>query len=351
MGFNKSAGGHSRMIDKVCYVSRARSTSHDLSGSEIKDVLETFAYNPESKTVPKTAERWASQSHYYTPKRGKQHVPIVETRDNVPFEVTITDLDVRTEGGRAYKVMDSERRLFDMREDQIMDAIHKFGILPGGRVPVPVVWGIAGSTLKLAIVGGTLYEEMLKNAKDLEVEKASRSAGMLPSESTFKVGFIYSKKDSKQMMFLGFAQLAPDAKKYSVFIAMPEKMLAERSGSSKEWDRLSWSQRCTREWVEGTWRCPGVSFMSSPKFLSEAQTGAEPAFAESIRSGVGTKHPIVNGMDLDLAEKQYEVEIGRKRDSERYNHGYGNDYNKWCERIQRERKEYAVSFAKKVVWL
>lgn len=91
-----------RLLDKVCYLSREPVQAKDISGNDIT-VADIFPYNPDSKTAPNTAKRWADNSHWdhVTRQVVKGAEPVLVERVNEPFSVIITDLDVRSEGGRA----------------------------------------------------------------------------------------------------------------------------------------------------------------------------------------------------------------------------------------------------------
>ena len=212
-----------RLLDRVCYLSRAPTKDTDLFGNEIT-VKHTFPYNPDSKTAPETAKRWADNTTY--DHKTRQYVkgpePEFLERANDPFSITIIDLDVRSEGGRAYKVVDTQDRCFDLREDQVLEVFKHVGILAGGQVPGQFVWGILGSQMRMVLVGGDLHKEMVAQLESLKNFKRDQALGRTPTEGTLKFGCIYRKRDGSHHVFLGKVK-APGAEKASfAFLKLPE---------------------------------------------------------------------------------------------------------------------------------
>jgi len=178
-----------KLLETVCYISRTPSIANDILGNEIT-VLETFPYNPESKTAPETAKNWATRYD-----RNAVVTPTPVTLENVPFKVTITDLHHRGEGGRAYKVVDEQMRQFDLREDQVMEVMKRVGIAPGGAIPGTFVWGILGSQVRLVLVGGELHTKMSVTLQTRQAAKEARKAGLAPTPSKLQKGHVYLKRD------------------------------------------------------------------------------------------------------------------------------------------------------------
>lgn len=261
---------NSQLLTQVCYVSRQPKTEKDLTGAEIR-VVHTFPYNPASRTAPNTAMQWAKM---YC---GSQtYEPIVLTRDNEPFSVKIIDLDFRGNGGRAYKVIDSEDRVFDLREDQIIEVFTHAGVLAGGAVNGQFVWGLAGSQVKLVLIGGDLHREMSENLAKLKAFTLRKKDASLPKASTLCPGKLYRRGEHVQL-FIGRVRTPLTSKLMFAFINMPlkpwyrehyahkgvdkERMtkyeLAERdyviaqNDVALRWDDMTWSERCKWTWVDG----------------------------------------------------------------------------------------------------
>jgi hypothetical protein len=121
-----------RLLEKVSFACRNSEKVKDLSGNDI-EVRPTFTFNPESKTSPATAKRWV-ETNWYGRNKGVFE-PITELNSGLVLK--ITNLEVRSEGGRAYKVIDQFNRQHDLREDQLLECIKREGIAPSSAGPGP----------------------------------------------------------------------------------------------------------------------------------------------------------------------------------------------------------------------
>ena len=128
---------------------------------------ETFYFDPTSAKQQASAITWADVSwntHFgiwcaFPSSTGLQ--PII--RPNKPINgLVLTDIDMRMEGGRAYKVINpADNSLFDIREDQMLQAILKYGIQPGGLIGGEWVWGYNHVQIKCYLTDSTEYIDML----------------------------------------------------------------------------------------------------------------------------------------------------------------------------------------------
>lgn len=310
-----------RLLDRVCYCMRPPCVANNILDEPIT-VRDTFPYNPESKTAPGTAKRWAEPAYYDTKNKG--YVAEVIERDNSPFSITITDLHVRSEGGRAYKVIDDDMRRFDLREDQVMEVMRNIGILPGGKIAGQFVWGILGSQVRLVLVDGELYKDMVAGAHNKKEYENAQSAGLHPTESTLVPGHVYRKKNKSLHLFLGRVKHPFATKAQFAFVEMPAA--EDRTGddpdkyeyADAEWkaarklenetytrfNTLSWRERCEFSWV-ARWKAigvhhenpytmyPDIVFMSSPKFEADAGEVEADLFQE-IKANKKNQHSYFN---------------------------------------------------------
>ena len=365
-----------RLLDKVCYVSREKRSVENLCGEKI-EVRDTFPYNPESKTAPMTATNWAKG---YSANLKFDSVE----RVNEPFNVTLVDLHVRSEGGRAYKVVDEDNRQFDMREDQLLEVFKMIGIQPGGKIPGQFVWGVLGSQMHLTLVGGTLYNEMLTQANQLKDFKEQKAAGLTPTESSLKFGHIYRKRDQSLHIFVGKAKIPGNNKNVFAFVELPEMpgshdeidfesppshiyegyitfWKRERELALK-WASLNWFERCTESWTDrwGNVRThyQNIIMMSSPKF--EADTGEEcNELAQHLRDNVGCHYTYVNGYNIDLAEALWSQKNGvARRNWYNPNSNYSLSFDDrkkqdeiYRQKVQEEYNENFRDFQSKIVWI
>jgi len=194
-----------KILKKIAYVSQIKRKETNILGDVI-EVLPTFCYNPDSKTSPKTAKTWVEEDRENTEYfwDGKKNPDYVENEnkepiflDNDPFDIEIIDLETRYNGGRAYKVIDSKNRLFDLREDQLLDVIRLFGISPAGKIPAQFVWGVLGTQVRLVLVGGNLYNASIKfteKEKNNEVKITGKD---------LVVGGVYKMKSGDKRIYLG----------------------------------------------------------------------------------------------------------------------------------------------------
>ena len=398
----KHYASNQRLLDRVCYLSKMATKDTDLFGNEIT-VKHTFPYNPDSKTAPETAKRWANNDTYDYQKREYVKGPEPEflERANDPFSVTIIDLDVRSEGGRAYKVVDTQGRCFDLREDQVLEVFKYSGILAGGEVPGQFVWGILGSQMRMVLVGGDLHKEMTAQAESLKEFKRDQALGRTPSEGTLQFGHIYRKRDQSLHLFLGRVKVPGGDKALFAFVKLPTKPttydgmdldnlphhqdehvkhMREERAIAQRWDTMTWAERCQWEWHDshdwlqrtykdteyGYYHHPeDIVLMASPKF--EAEDGQDTDFAAVLRENAASKHKYVNGKGDDIAELAWQVSNGgNERDwhyGYRSGHGYSQDWYRVSdeERRRREREHHArvqveylacrVKFQKELEWV
>lgn len=357
-----------RLLDRVVYVSCKPVDATDLSGNALI-VADTMAYNPASKTAPATALAWAQDGYYR--RTDETFVPEPTEMENREFSITIIDIDVRSEGGRAYKIIDDQNRRFDLREDQLLEIITLSGINKGGYVPGKFTWGILGSQMRLVIVGGALHTEMAASRAELKNAVERRTQGLAPTESKLKVGHVYEKRDKTIHAFVGRV-MAPAAKKPAyAFIQLPVKPLKVVSHNSgydpdpawvkhnewassivDKWDSMSWTERCQWDWFDQhKWyyerpgvvpydRSEDIVLMASPKFEFEVADNAQ-LLVENVRNNVEGRHAYVNGVRDDLSEIHSLGRGVRRQTAPDYGHQYGT--MTWEQRQARNAAAYEKS--------
>jgi hypothetical protein len=357
----------------VAYCSREPEESTNIIDEKIT-IRDTFPYNPDSKTAPATAERWANP---YWNKSDR--APDLLVRANEPFSITITDLHVRSEGGRAYKVIDEEMRRFDLREDQVIEVMKLVGIKPRGSVPGKFVWGILGSQVRLVLVGGELHTTMVKGAAELEAFKAAQASGELPTESTLRFGTIYRKRDKTLHLFLGRVRWPGAPKDQYAFVQLPEPAhdwshldlegvdkwkfhYREETDVSKRWNTMSWTERCHWEWYDkhahlfreypevapGYYHHPAnIVLMGSPKF--EAADGQDLDLARTLQNNEGSKHRYVNGHGDDLAEDAWEAAVGHARELNPRRQHSNRFYDLSVEKQQKVERDFHIKITQEVL--
>lgn len=323
----------SRIVKEVCYVTKKPETVEDIFGNKLS-VRPTFPYNPESKTAPATAQRWARGWHRYDEKVEDREPELFK---NIEFDVTIMNIEKRSEGGRAYKVYDEDMRMFDLREDQVTEAIRHCGIAAGGRVCGKFTWGILNGSLKMVLVGGTSHAAMLKNMEEMQKREEAVKTGTALSPDKLQFGHIYKKKDETIHLFLGKVKLAGAKSSSYATLELPQKptfyrdeeisscgaeFIKENNESKRiaqAWPNMTWEERTQFAWIdsmkrtyeeykdsvpEGYYNCyPGIRLTSSPKF--ESEEGEAIALAMVAKKNIDGVQPYYNGLGHDLAEESW----------------------------------------------
>lgn len=313
-----------RLLKNICYISRPAIKDTTLTGDDII-VHPTFPYNPESKTSPQTAKNWATFS-YYNRRLEESHDPEPITLSNDPFTVKIISLEHRGEGGRAYKVIDDQMRLFDLREDQLVEAISLSGINTGGVIGGTFVWGVLGSSIRLAHVGGKLHKEMIEGFELLSTEEKKKIDGTSITGSKLVEGLIYMKRNGDRFIFLGRCTI-DDSDTLYAFIDCPERPdrnNCDLTGCSPDhiervmrtnevhdqWESMSWTSRFN--WIECrsyyrsdcSYHHPITLMKTPPKFTSYVDdNGIE--IISSIRDNTELIRKYNNGYGEDLSELRW----------------------------------------------
>jgi hypothetical protein len=347
-------GNFGSILKKICYLSKPKDWSTNLAGEKI-EVSDTFPYNPESKTSPSTAMQWAKGYHYYyAAKDGTPPPPdpVPIELDNVPFEVTIIDLLVRSEGGRAYKVVDRENRLFDMREDQLVEAITFCGVSPGGKIPGKFVWATVASTTRMVLVGGKLHDSIVRSQE----EKENIKTKSVKASKSLRLNGVYKKKDSTFIAYLGRVRDPDNKKLLYAFIELPQTpkdqtavlkdYLDEKmrlyyeavQSAHNEWDNWSWQDRFY--WDEVTSRSNSgyqrgyfhsITLVSSPfEDLVDTESDIEDDLASHLRINADGKRLYQDGWGTELLVAR------RKRD--------------WWNQSEDERASVRNEYQKKLIW-
>lgn len=188
-----------------------------LSAEEIslfdKNVISTFPVSADPKNLEdrlKTAREWAKiawqwDRDTYTPSIADIYKEI--RLPNKPFTVQVVGLDIRDQGGRAYKVIDTEGHLFDLREDMLFESLMKFGALPDGHLSCEFLWCVSNHSMKLIREGSVLHQQMLEAGNRRE-KKVLDSSELIP-------GKVYQSKGLNKKLFLGWIP-SPRSKKYKL---------------------------------------------------------------------------------------------------------------------------------------
>lgn len=322
--YQKSAH-NGKLLDSVSYALRRPSKSYDICGNEIT-VQDAFPFNPSSKTSPETAKRWARENSYtYDITTGKyvydlkEWTPEIVTIKNIPFKVQITDLSVRSEGGRAYKVIDEKNRQFDLREDQILEIFRHVGVRSQGFVNGTFVWGMLGSQMHMVLVGGNMYEKMLENTQKSNELKEKQATNQTISASKAMKDTLYMKSDGSHVAFLGRVSSPHHEKTLYAFFDMgndkgDHKWYLKSDYMNENWVKLTFIERLTyllmRPYTQQ------ITLLASfPKNIVSPISSLDLSL---LRNNDQMKLSYFNGAGEDLAEKFATTE--RPRSSSHFYH-------------------------------
>jgi hypothetical protein len=132
--------------------------------------------------------------------RGDESDAPTTTVPNDPIpEITIVNLEIRDEGGRAYKValpaIEGRSPYVDLREDVMLDTMLTNGVGVGGVLGGPFIWARVGSQMKLIRVGSVLHRHVV--AADIRNRQKAVAAQDLER------GGVYSNKKGALFVYLG----------------------------------------------------------------------------------------------------------------------------------------------------
>jgi hypothetical protein len=310
MKLNQNDKTPCRLLPRIGYVSRNAKTITDINGVE-RTIRDTFAFNLESKTSPKTAQAWAEQGNwdYENSKWSTGGITTIEL-ENTPFSTSIVDIDVRSEGGRAYKVVDDQDRCFDLREDQIIECISRHGIERGGYVTGEFVWGVLGSTLRLVLVGGKLHTRMVEATAKLAEAERNKTNAVAFTANTFKVGRLYKMANGEKRLFLGNVNVGDSLKRYSAFVRDRDDDGYRYNIERDEWLAMSHAQRyvAVHNADNGISTVESIILLTTTRFIEELDVDASDlvAMIKSDMTNINKSIMFINGYYECLGTKARE---------------------------------------------
>lgn len=168
------------------------------------EVMPAFVSDASNNKTLETGRSWAKESYYNSSGKGKEYVG----RENKGGEgYRILDLVVRSEGGRAYKVVSPEGFYVDLREDVLLDTIQEVGISPGGVLNGSYLFATVGSQMKLIREGSALHKELIGAT-------ARRNSKKISSKD-LEVGGVYATVGGSQFVFGGLVDTVEIKSKYN----------------------------------------------------------------------------------------------------------------------------------------
>ncbi len=191
-----------KLIADLGYAVNCKPTTSTFHGIT---VYPTFFFDNASMRQKASAETWAGGNKViwtgsrYIPDTANN--PSSKVRPNVPMtNLWLDNLETRMEGGRAYKVINKDDfTYFDVREDQMLQAILKYGIQAGGKIGGSWVFAMNGTQCKCFLVDGKEYQEAVARSA------ITPTIMVKASYKNLKVGNVYSNKNAdEEFIYVGF---------------------------------------------------------------------------------------------------------------------------------------------------
>ena len=167
----------------------------DIEGGERNfEVSPCYISDASNKKTLETGENWAKNRNY---SDRNLKFETLET-NNEPFDnLRVITLEIRDQGGRAYKVVadigDKKNLYFDLREDVLLDIIYNIGIQPNGLISGQFIFAKVGAQMKPIRIGSFLHEKMIEATKFDEKKVLS----------DLKIGGVYKNKKDEEFTYLG----------------------------------------------------------------------------------------------------------------------------------------------------
>lgn len=171
-------------------------------GEEVhkETIFPVYVSDSTNEKTLSTGRGWAKQNSTFVSRGGKRttkEVPPEVTRKNEPFTgIHVVGLDVRMNGGRAWKcVIDEGKYYVDLREDNLLDVMRTEGISKGGYLNGSFIWARIGTEMKLIRAGSEIHAA---------VEAATERRDMKPiSKKELIPGHVYQQKNGDVFWYVG----------------------------------------------------------------------------------------------------------------------------------------------------
>lgn len=265
-------------------------------------VKKAFATDAAKPNTHETAERWAKTAGYKWNPVTKKNVPrengfIIVDVDNKPFKgLKIYDIDIRSEGGRAYKVQTEEGWAFDCREDTILDTIIEEGIGKNGYMKGEFIWAKAGSQMKITRIGSALYQKAQKDMGKIKKGKIKNK--------DLEYGSIYINARGDIELYLG-----KEGGKF-IFLRFSEYRTFGEGWVPEQRDRIREYQKASKTW-EASPRMGNYGFFQSPE---RRQCGWKPRDPRSRWPQPRKSHSFIEKLGQLTKEEIDELLILEKRE-------------------------------------
>jgi hypothetical protein len=161
-------------------------------------VKPAFAVDVDSEKMVATARSWGTHERY---KKVCDVAPEFTGPNDSFTDLQLIDLEKRSEGGCAYKVVDGHGRLYDLREGIFLECLYSGEIEKRGDgvfLTGEFIWAVNGSQMKIVRVGSCLYEKLK--------EAGERRQLVVLKRKDLKPGYVYRMKSKDEKAYLGWAK-------------------------------------------------------------------------------------------------------------------------------------------------
>ena len=187
----------------------------------------TDATNLKSQTV---ATKWCGHTiyNYETRQREKPSgMEVIDCKNDFIKSVRIIGLEVRSQGGRAWKCLINNKYLVDMREDVLLDTMINSGIGPGANLPGNYIFAMISSEMKLIRVGSLLHKKMIESTEfNLKSKITKLDVGGIYQNKVgifLYLGQVYSRTVKSEDIDSSYYQRFSYTRKYKYTLQKPSK--------------------------------------------------------------------------------------------------------------------------------
>lgn len=159
-------------------------------------VTPAFVADSNSEAILETGRNWAAGGYRWGNDNKNKKVNEVNLENKPRSDYKVVDLEHRSEGGRAYKVIDSDGYYFDLREDVLLDTILNSGIKAGGELNGNFLWARLHTQMRLVREGSALHEALIEATKRSQLKKVGKT--------DLQVGSVYRNKKGETFVFCGY---------------------------------------------------------------------------------------------------------------------------------------------------
>jgi len=277
----------------------------------VREIREAWPVNGrlgKSAAIHAKAKSWAENVRYDPTTKKPLPIPPeageeVRTRNTPRRGYRLVGSEVRTEGGRVWKVLTPDDYLVDLREDVFLPILLSRGVPKGplAEIDTEFQWCVSGSQIRLEEVGSDQHQEYLTE-KEQFCPQTSRGKTM---SEDLVVGGVYAplSKGGRPLIYLGKARYDGKQKFAFVELAPMWRVYQKPDPSVKDTDPSTFQERADftlRRTLKKEKHCYEAIRVKSRGAvggkIGEVQVTLDPKASEYFWQrtyGVGSKEPAV----------------------------------------------------------